>query len=158
MIAEPIIAERGAALRTRSDSSGKYKRLEVRHDDKLNAITTVQTDSVICAPVRLGSIGDGGQGNRIYSVRGKTVSLMANGGGGGAKTGLYKIDLPDGYYYIRKLTPTEAERCQTLPDHYTAFGIDDVGNIVSISNTQRYKSIGNGWTIDVISHILKYLK
>jgi len=157
MIAEFVTEERGAALRTREDSSGKFKRLEVRHDCKLNTLTTVQTDSVICAPVRLGSIGTGGQGNRIYSVRGKTVSLMANGGGGGAKTGLYKIDLPDGDYYIRKLTPTEAERCQTLPDHYTAFGVDDAGNVINISNTQRYKTIGNGWTVDVIAHILNHL-
>ena len=157
MIAEEVTAM-GAALRTRADSSGKFKPLEVRHDSKLNALTTVQTDSVICAPVRLGAIGTGGQGNRIYSVRGKTVSLMANGGGRGVKTGLYKIDLPDGDYYIRKLTPIEAERCQTLPDNYTAFGTDDSGNVVNISNTQRYKAIGNGWTVDVIAHILKHLK
>ena len=45
---------------------------------------------------------------------------------------------------IRKLTPIEAERLQTLPDNYTA----------GISNTQRYKCIGNGWTVDVIAHIL----
>jgi DNA-cytosine methyltransferase len=46
---------------------------------------------------------------------------------------------------VRKLTPIECERLQTLPDHYTE----------SISNSQRYKCIGNGWTVDVIAHILK---
>ena len=97
-----------------------------------------------CSPVRIGQYGKGGQGQRIYSVRGKSVTLSANGGGQGAKTGLYKIDLPDGDYIIRKLTPIEAERLQTLPDNYTA----------GISNTQRYKCIGNGWTVDVIAHIL----
>lgn len=98
-------------------------------------------------PERLGNIEGqkDNQANRIYSVRGKSVSLNANGGGGGAKTGLYKIDLPDGEYIIRKLTPIECERLQTLPDNYTA----------GISDTQRYKGIGNGWTVDVIAHIFK---
>lgn len=98
----------------------------------------------IAVPVRIGQIGKGGQGQRIYSVHGKSVTMTANGGGMGAKTGLYKIDLPDGDYIVRKLTPVEAERLQTLPDNYTA----------GISNTQRYKCIGNGWTVDVIAHIL----
>lgn len=101
--------------------------------------------TMIAEPVRIGQIGKGGQGQRIYSVHGKSVTLSANGGGQGAKTGLYKIDLPDGDYIIRKLTPVEAERLQTLPDDYTA----------GISDTQRYKCIGNGWTAEVIIHILK---
>ena len=154
-----IVAEEvGAALRTRGEGDKRGKRLEVRGDGKLNALTTVQTDSVICSPVRVGTIGAGGQGSRIYSVHGKTVALMAHGGGRGAKTGLYKVDLPDGDYTIRKLTPIEAERCQTLPDNYTALGIDDNGKEVNISNTQRYKAIGNGWTVDVIVHILRGMK
>lgn len=100
--------------------------------------------TMIAEPVRIGHYGKGGQGQRIYSVYGKSVTLSANGGGQGAKTGLYKIDLPNGDYIIRKLTPVEAERLQTLPDNYTA----------GISNTQRYKCIGNGWTVDVIANIL----
>lgn len=100
--------------------------------------------TMIAEPIRIGEYGKGSQGQRIYSVHGKSVTLSANGGGQGAKTGLYKIDLPDGDYIIRKLTPIEAERLQTLPDNYTA----------GISNTQRYKCIGNGWTVDVITHIL----
>ena len=99
------------------------------------------------ARILIGAYGKGGQGQRIYSVAGKSITLSANGGGQGAKTGLYKMDLPDGDYIIRKLTPVEAERLQTLPDNYTA----------GISNTQRYKCIGNGWTVDVIAHILKGL-
>lgn len=59
----------------------------------------------------------------------------------------YEIDLPDGYYIIRKLTPIECERLQTLPDNYTE----------GISNAQRYKCIGNGWTAEVIIHILSYI-
>lgn len=56
----------------------------------------------------------------------------------------YPIKLADGYYIIRKLTPIECERLQTLPDNYTA----------AVSNTQRYKGLGNGWTAEVIIHIL----
>lgn len=48
---------------------------------------------------------------------------------------------------IRKLTPIECERLQTVPDNYTNH----------VSNTQRYKMLGNGWTVDVIVHILKFL-
>ena len=102
----------------------------------------------IATPIRIGDIGSTAQAHRVYSIKGKSVTLSANGGGQGAKTGLYKIDLPDGNYIIRKLTPIEAERLQTLPDDYTAV----------VSNTQRYKGIGNGWTVDVIAHILKNLK
>jgi len=49
---------------------------------------------------------------------------------------------------FRKLTPLECERLQTVPDGYTDH----------VSNTQRYKMLGNGWTVDVITHILKELK
>jgi DNA (cytosine-5)-methyltransferase 3A len=108
-------------------------------------------------PVRVGEYAKGGQCNRIYSVRGKSIALTANGGGHGGKVGLYKVDLPDGDYIIRKLTPIEAERCQTLPDDYTAFGVDSNGKTVNISNSQRYKCIGNGWTIEVIAHILSFM-
>ena len=94
-------------------------------------------------PLRIGTIGKGGQGERVYSVYGKTVNLTANGGGRGAKTGLYLIDGA-----VRKLTPTEAERAQTLPDGYTAGHTDSA----------RYKAIGNGWTVDVIAHILKGIR
>ena len=151
------IEEVGAALRTREGEGGRSKRLEVRKDGKVNTFTTVTTDSVVCSPIRVGSFGTGGLGNRVYSVHGKTVALMSKGGGRGAKTGMYKIDLPDGDYTIRKLTPVEAERCQTLPDHYTAFGVDTNGKTVKISDTQRYKCIGNGWTVDVIAHILSFI-
>lgn len=131
----------------------------------------------VCEPVRVGAMPrpDGelstSQAKRVCSIDGKSVNLVANGGGEGAKTGLYAvptsdktqmpiyevkdglitikgnkypIKLADGYYIIRKLTPIECERLQTLPDNYTA----------AVSNTQRYKGLGNGWTAEVIIHIL----
>ena len=49
---------------------------------------------------------------------------------------------------IRRLTPTECERLQTVKDGYTAY----------VSDSQRYKMLGNGWTVDVIAHIFSYIK
>ena len=50
--------------------------------------------------------------------------------------------------YIRKLTPIECERLQNVPDNYTN----------QVSNSQRYKMLGNGWTIDIISHIFSSIE
>ena len=57
----------------------------------------------------------------------------------------------------RKLTPLECERLQTVPDNYTQFGKYNSKKQEwdTISNTQRYKMLGNGWTVDVIAHIFK---
>ena len=70
----------------------------------------------------------------------KTRSLKAGGGSGN----IPKV-LSDEKNQWRKLTPLECERLQTVDDNYTQ----------GVSNTQRYKMIGNGWTIDVVAHILK---
>ena len=127
------------------------------------------------------------QSGRIYSTDGKSATIRANGGGQGANTGLYQIKcgairgrqltLGSSKYtqmievredcktntlttvkkdnvvigsesHYRKLTPTECERLQTVPDGYT----------LGVSNTQRYKMLGNGWTVDVIVHLLKNIK
>lgn len=116
------------------------------------------------------------QANRVYYIHGKAVTLTGDSGGGAAKMGQYLFGCitPDRvskrqngrrfnggkkFYtltaqdkhgiliegYIRKLTPVECERLQTLPDGYTE----------GISKTQRYKTLGNGWTVDVIAHILR---
>lgn len=61
------------------------------------------------------------------------------------KTGLYKIDLPDGDYTVRKLTPNECARLQGFPDNFHD----------GISNTQAYKCYGNSFTVPVMEHILK---
>lgn len=98
-------------------------------------------------PVKLGHFGSGDhQGYRIYSIFGKSICLKRSPSNGISE--FYKIDLPDGDYTIRKLTPTECERLQTWPDGYSE----------GVSNTQRYKIIGNGWTADVIAHIFKFMK
>jgi len=51
-------------------------------------------------------------------------------------------------FKIRRLTPTECKRLQTVPDEY---------DMSVVSDSQQYKMLGNGWTIDVITHILKYM-
>lgn len=81
----------------------------------------------------------------IYSVVGGKI---------GFKGDKYHINLPDGYYIIRKLTPVECERLQTLPDNYTALGLRD-GKVIKESNCQRYSQVGNGWTAEVIMHIMR---
>lgn len=107
---------------------------------------------LIFDPVRVGQYNSGGQGDRVYSVQGKSVSLSANGGGRGAKTGLYELKchgyVPNGEYIIRKLTPVECERLQSLPDGYTE----------GISKTQRYKCLGNAFNVEVVKHILSFME
>jgi DNA (cytosine-5)-methyltransferase 3A len=76
---------------------------------------------------------------RVYSEDGKSSTLTTCGGGHREP----KVAIDDVYW--RKLTPVECERLQTVPDNYTNH----------VSNTQRYKMLGNGWTIEVITHILK---
>lgn len=73
----------------------------------------------------------------------KSPTLVAAMGMGG---GNVPVIIKNGR--IRKLTEIETERLQTLPDNYTQ----------GISSTQRYKAIGNGWTVDVVAHILKNIK
>ena len=79
---------------------------------------------------------------RVYSIWHKCPTLTAVCGGNQER----KIAM-DGIHW-RKLTPIECERLQTVPDNYTE----------GVSNSQRYKMLGNGWTVDVIAHILKGIK
>jgi len=58
----------------------------------------------------------------------------------------------------RALTPIECERLQTVEDNATLFGIDEKGKQITISKTQRYKMLGNGWCVDTIAHIFSYLE
>ena len=115
---------------------GETKEKDLTNFTKFNNKTYTNYDR----PARIGTIGKGGQGERVYSIEGKSVTLTANGGGRGAKGGLYLINGT-----VRKPTPIECERLQTLPDNYTA----------CLSDNERRKVIGNGWTVDVIAHILR---
>jgi site-specific DNA-cytosine methylase len=80
------------------------------------------------------------QGQRIYSTDGISQTLAGNAGGQGGKTGLYETE----EMKIRRLTPTECERLQGFPDGWTE----------GVSDTQRYKTLGNAVTVNVIREIM----
>lgn len=147
--------------------------------------TTLQ---ILDKEVQRGKVGyfrKDSQANRVYYIHGKSVTLTGESGGGAAKMGQYLFGCitPDRinkrqngqrfsegkkFYtltaqdkhgvliegYIRTLTPIECERLQTLPDNYTSAEL----NGKPISNTQRYKMLGNAWTVDIIKHIFENLK
>lgn len=73
----------------------------------------------------------------VYEVRDGMITIKGK---------QYPIKLSDGFYIIRKLTVRECMRLQTVPDSY----------VFPVSDTQAYKMLGNGWTVDVIAHILSY--
>ncbi len=105
--------------------------LELRQDNKSNAITTVGKDSVVVEkshPIKA---------NYYKSSRANFENDTKKGGKFSA-TGVQQEDLT-----WRKLSPLECMRLQTVPDDY----------LMPVSNTQKYKLLGNGWTIEVIKHI-----
>jgi len=161
-------AFRGRAYDTegkRMDKDGKSvankttQMLELRKDAKSNAITTVGKDSLVVSQGLEFSHGlengrrleDGknlsrnySEGSRVYKTSGKAATLTAQSKGGkGGHTGLYGDEV-----YWRKLTPLECMRLQTVQDDY----------LMPVSNTQKYKMLGNGWTIEVIAHIFKNMQ
>ena len=109
-------------------------------------MTTVQKDSVVVStkpnqinPSKKASGKQPYMQDRVFHEEGKSHALTASFADR-TNVGTSVDDL-----HWRKLTPLECERLQTVPDNYTNH----------VSNTQRYKMLGNGWTIEVIAHILK---
>lgn len=244
-VAEPV-EPRCVAQRGRYPDNPKLRvaglpteqMFEARQDGKTNTLTTVQKDNLVAEPVRIGTIENDAknpthdsQQYRVYSPDGKGVTLCGNGGGLGAKTGLYAVPTPieyspldncdvvitdnnircsykdgsgtamgysvyfddvksptvisghaakmkiiervsdkkqhpvyevrnglitikgkqypiklkDGYYIIRKLTVRECMRLQTVPGWYE----------FPVSDSQAYKMLGNGWTCEVIAHLIR---
>ena len=117
----------GMAWRGRENGSA----FEMRDDQKSNAVAATGHQS------RLVIEAADGKQMPVYEVRGGYITIKG-------KT--YPIKLADGFYIIRKLTVTECKRLQTVPDTY-AFPVSD---------TQAYKMLGNGWTVDVIAHIMSH--
>ena len=235
-IMEPVcVAERGRMY------CGQPQHYEARTDGKTNTLTSVEKDNRVAEPVKVGYVGNGGQGNRVYSVNGKAVTQTAQACGYAGNTGLYAIPtmpvkeatakgyteiecgdcgdlsmpnsktrrgrnmadkancmqtsndfyqyvgyviefdddgrpikaigkdgkeitiyevrdgkitikgkqypikLKDGYYIIRKLTVSECKRLQTVPEWYE----------FPVSDSQAYKMLGNGWTCEVIAHLIR---
>ena len=91
-------------------------------------------------PIRVGTVNKGGQGDRIYHPNGVAITLSAEGGGTGSKTGLYYINNK-----IRKLHPRECARLMGFPDDY----------VLASSKNQAYKQFGNSVIVDVLQYIIK---
>lgn len=225
IVAEPV--------NVTTDGKAQCLRATYYKDGIRNMVgNTIDRKTCVATPIRVGTIESGtgseGQGHRVYSADGKSKTLCGNGGGAGAKTGLYTvptdcpalrvaeatakgytdifpgecvdltmpnsktrrgramrekanclttscqyyqycgtldrpiyevrdgqitikgqqypIKLMDGYYSIRKLTVRECMRLQTVRSDF----------VFPVSDTQAYKMLGNGWTVDVIAHILSY--
>lgn len=81
------------------------------------------------------------QSKEVYNLNHKCNTLLCDGNGGNLVKKIYQDNR------VRKLLPLEYERLQTLPDYYTD----------CVSDSRRYTAIGNGWTIDVIAHILSFI-
>lgn len=117
----------GMAWRGRGDGSA----FEMRDDQKTNAV-------IVGHQSRLVIEAADGKTYPVYEVRDGLITI---------KEKQYPIKLADGYYIIRKLTVTECKRLQTVPESY----------VFPVSDTQAYKLLGNGWTVDVIAHILSHI-
>ena len=214
MVAEPI--------NVTADGKAQCLRSTCYKDGIRNIVgNDVDRKTGVAEPVKVADVGNGGQGNRVYSVNGKAVAQTAQIGGLGPNTGLYAvphdcdvvitensircqrrdqkhstvqgshvnftdgktqtlspshipnvidnksnekypvyeirdglitikgkqypIKLQDGYYIIRKLTVSECKRLQTVPEWYE----------FPVSNSQAYKMLGNGWTCEVIAHLIR---
>ena len=116
-------------------------RLELRKDDKGGCLTTVQKDSVLAFPKILQRARGFNKGG-LKALDGKTPTISTS-----AWEHNNHLTLDEGTTW-RKLSPVECERLQTVPDGYTDH----------VSNTQRYKMLGNGWTVDVVKHLFKGLQ
>lgn len=121
-------------------------------DRKANTMTTAHTPKIIesleqtklfavpCEwdenniPTKAISAADG-KTYQVYKVENGIITI---------KNKQYPIKLADGYYIIRKLTVSECKRLQTVPEWYE----------FPVSNAQSYKMLGNGWTVDVIKHLI----
>lgn len=182
------VASRGRNLenpKSRESGLNTEQNLEPRYDGKTNCLTSVQKDNLV---IQLNKSTESNgcqpyQQNRVYDTNGISPSLMAqmscgshaileekiithnlqprNGEGEGGKCHLQKYDqksycLDTGNaqaveysHRIRRLTPTECARLQTIPEWY---------NWGNTSDTQKYRMLGNGWTVEVIKHILFYAR
>lgn len=145
LIAEPVClryerSEQAKKLRKQYENHEikhgyhELSELHPRPDGKTNTLSTVQKDNMIMEPLKTESIDA-----PIYEVKDGFITVKGN---------KYPIKLVDGFYIIRKLTVRECMRLQTVPEWYEW----------PVSKSQAYKMLGNGWTVEVIAHLLRGLK
>jgi DNA (cytosine-5)-methyltransferase 3A len=148
MVAEPCCASLIEQPHGRKKlADGRYdRRFEARIDNKANALvaTHQQQFGMVAVPVEF----DGENPTKAISAAdGKTYPVYeVKDGYITIKGKQYPIKLVDGYYIIRKLTVKECCRLQTMPDDYCK----------AVSDSQAYKGLGNGWTAEVIIHLLNH--
>jgi len=163
------------------NDSGKANCILTSNADELSTVF-IGKDS-LCVQIGKANVKGHDYNKRVYSQEGKSPSLAAASGGNlepkiairqsekcenrrianrkelnekgnCLQASVYKGEAANGCAIIndaitwRKLTPLECEKLQTVPDNYTE----------GVSNSQRYKMLGNGWTVDVIAHIFRGLK
>lgn len=134
------------ASRGRENGNGiNEQKFEQRKDEKTNTLTSVQKDNLLIETNEILSMDY--RTDEGYRIRknGKSATLrrINNDTNDASTNPLVSINKR-----IRRLTPIECERLQTVSDNYTKH----------VSDTQRYRMLGNGWTVDVIVHIFNYLK
>lgn len=116
-------------------------------------------------------------GGGDFQNHGKRINIVGNRGTGGQQGFVYgddgiapcvnahifadpmkiKVNLPNGDYLLRRITPIECERLQGFPDNHTSIGDYD-GDLEQVSNTQRYKMCGNAVTVNVVQAVAEKLK
>lgn len=145
----PEPQSKNVILKDLLDEKVDNKYYIVRDDIKIKNKDTESSDllgNYPQKPVRVGTINKGGQGERIYSIYGHSITLSAYGGGAASKTGAYLIGNK-----IRKLTPRECARVMGFPENFQ----------IPVSDTQAYKQFGNSVVVPVLqsvySQILKFL-
>jgi len=158
-VLEGGVSVKGAAKRNQVTKRGIEAQLNIRKDDKSNCVVAswphklngcveyrpcelkeFNKDSTCHHAATATDIKGNESIKRVYADSGKSPTITTMGGGHREPKVLIEPSAPT----YRKLTPLECERLQTVPDNYTE----------GVSNTQRYKMLGNGWTVDVIKHIL----
>jgi DNA (cytosine-5)-methyltransferase 1 len=107
---------------------------------ELNETKLKKCESIIHKPLRVGTVNKGGQRDRIYSPNGHAITLSAEGGGTGAKTGLYIVNNK-----VRKLHPRETARLMGFPDSFK----------YNESTSQAHRQFGNSVIVDVVQCLLK---
>ena len=144
------------------ENAGKTEqKIETSYSEKANVLTSVQKDSMVLkvpeatkkgyTEIEPGECFDGTQ-PKSKTRRGRKMGEKSN-----ALTCNHNFMHFSEEYIIRKLTPRECERLQTVPDDYTLVPHPKFKNRM-MSNTQRYKMLGNGFTVDVIAHILSFIR
>lgn len=137
MVAEPVnVTTDGKAQCLRATCYKNTVRNIAGNDiDKKTGLYAIPIELDGDIPIKAVSGADG-KTYTVYEVKDGNITIKG-------KT--YPIKLIDGYYIIRKLTVSECKRLQTVPEWYQ----------FPVSNTQAYRRLGEGWTVDVIVHLIK---